>query len=77
MKRGTCLKTENKIRFRYKIIQLRKMALRDIKIKVKTEKKGDKIRCFIAESIASIADIHKYVHRRFEGVEVEDVCYWG
>lgn len=53
------------------------MGLKDVKIRVQTARDGDKIRCFFAESIASIDEIYQSVRRRFAGIEVVDIYYWG
>lgn len=53
------------------------MSLANIKIKVHAANCEHKIRCCIAESIASMEDIRHSVLEHFGGVEVVEIFYRG
>lgn len=75
------LKTEIKILFWYKIVQLQKMSLYNVKIKVSTEnfEKGShqRKRCVVAGEIDSIYDIFLAVRKNFGPVELTEIYYKG
>lgn len=53
------------------------MALKDVKIKVKSAKNADKTRSFIAESIKSIDGINQSIRQQFGNVGLLEIYYKG